>query len=192
MPSINGLDEKKKELASPTNKFLLGRFTIVHVISGSIKVKVEGSQSKILETEHTLVCEREENCAPTDVSMTPVTDEPAKVLMIQLMVFKSERGLESPAITPMLPPVLSKTRGQSGSLGEFQLDPKAQKWESVHRYKPPVFAERIKNESDVPPPVVRDSLVIEEFPMGTISTAWINMVKEGFSEWIRIPVIIAR
>jgi hypothetical protein len=28
--------------------------------------------------------------------------------------------------------------------------------------------------------------------MGTISTAWINMVKEGLSEWIKIPVIIAR
>ena len=44
----------------------------------------------------------------------------------------------------------------------------------------------------MPPPVVRDRLVVEEFPAGTISTAWINMVKQGLSEWIRVPVIVAR
>ena len=44
----------------------------------------------------------------------------------------------------------------------------------------------------MPPPIVHDRLVIEDFPVGTISTAWINMVKQGLSEWIRIPVIVAR
>ncbi|KAI8896172.1 hypothetical protein BC833DRAFT_598658 [Globomyces pollinis-pini] len=65
-------------------------------------------------------------------------------------------------------------------------------WESAHKYKPPVFSARYRNESDVPPPVIRDHLVIEEFPAGQISTAWINMVKQGLSEWIKVPVIIAR
>ncbi|KAJ3203514.1 hypothetical protein HDU67_010146 [Dinochytrium kinnereticum] len=65
-------------------------------------------------------------------------------------------------------------------------------WESAKHYRPPVFSARYQNESEVPPPVVRDSLVIEEFPAGKISTAWINMVKQGLSEWLRIPVIVAR
>ncbi|KAJ3257573.1 hypothetical protein HK103_004482 [Boothiomyces macroporosus] len=65
-------------------------------------------------------------------------------------------------------------------------------WESAHHYIPPVFSDRYSNESDVPPPIVRDDLNIEDFPAGTISTAWINMVKQGLSEWIRVPVIVAR
>jgi len=65
-------------------------------------------------------------------------------------------------------------------------------WESARHYRPPVFSARYVNESEVPPPIVRDTLVIEEFPIGKISTAWINMVKQGLSEWIKVPVIIAR
>ncbi len=64
--------------------------------------------------------------------------------------------------------------------------------DSAKAYKPPVFSARYQNESKVPPPVVRDTLNIEEYPKGKISTAWINMVKQGLSEWIRVPVIIAR
>lgn len=55
-----------------------------------------------------------------------------------------------------------------------------------------MFSDRYLNESQVPPAVIRDRLVIEEFPAGTISTAWINMMKQGLSEWIRVPVIVAR
>ena len=65
-------------------------------------------------------------------------------------------------------------------------------FESAQLYRPPVFSDRYINESDVPPPVIRDRLIVEEFPVGTISTAWINMVKQGLSEWIRVPVIVAR
>ena len=68
----------------------------------------------------------------------------------------------------------------------------ASNWESAKPYRPPTFSERYKNESEVPPPVIKDSLVIEDFPVGQVSTAWINMVKQGLSEWIRIPVIVAR
>ena len=65
-------------------------------------------------------------------------------------------------------------------------------WESAKLYKPPTFTSRFLNESEVPPPVVKDTLIIEDHPRGTISTVWINMMKQGLSEWLRIPVIVAR
>jgi hypothetical protein len=65
-------------------------------------------------------------------------------------------------------------------------------WDSARPYKPPIFSARYKNESEVPPPVIKDTLDINEFPSGQMSTCWINMVKQGLSEWIRIPVIIAK
>lgn len=60
------------------------------------------------------------------------------------------------------------------------------------QYEPPHFLSRYQAESEVPPPVVRDRLVIDDFPRGTISTAWIKMMKQGLSEWLRLPVIVAR
>lgn len=65
-------------------------------------------------------------------------------------------------------------------------------WDSARLYHPPHFSARYLSESQAPPPVVKDSLVIEDFPVGHISTCWMNMVKQGLSEWIRVPVIIAR
>ena len=65
-------------------------------------------------------------------------------------------------------------------------------YESAKPYKPPIFSARYQNESKVPPPIIRDTLDIDEYPKGQISTAWINMVKQGLSEWVRVPVIIAK
>lgn len=65
------------------------------------------------------------------------------------------------------------------------------KFDSTQLYEPPPFA-LIPQDTDVPPPVVRDRLVIEDYPVHTISTAWIKMVKQGLSEWIRLPAIICR
>ncbi|TPX35144.1 hypothetical protein SmJEL517_g02366 [Synchytrium microbalum] len=65
-------------------------------------------------------------------------------------------------------------------------------WDSARHYRPPSMSARYVNESDVPPPVIRDTLDIEEFPVGKISTVWINMMKQGLSEWLRVPVIVAR
>ncbi|KAJ3268176.1 hypothetical protein HDV01_003359 [Terramyces sp. JEL0728] len=79
-----------------------------------------------------------------------------------------------------------------GNVGKGKTNLSTKYWESAHHYIPPVLSDRHCNESDVPPPIVRDDLNIEDFPAGTISTAWINMVKQGLSEWIRIPVIVAR
>ncbi|KAL9546455.1 hypothetical protein MBANPS3_006656 [Mucor bainieri] len=57
-------------------------------------------------------------------------------------------------------------------------------------YEPPNFS--LNQDTDVPPPVVRDRLVVEDYPKHTISTAWIKMVKQGLSEWLRMPVIVCR
>jgi hypothetical protein len=65
-------------------------------------------------------------------------------------------------------------------------------WEPAKIYKPPVFSSRYQDVAQVSQPVVKDTLVIDEFEKGKISTVWINMMKQGLSEWIRIPVIIAR
>ncbi|CAO3638018.1 unnamed protein product [Cunninghamella blakesleeana] len=58
-------------------------------------------------------------------------------------------------------------------------------------YSPPTAA-LLHKDTDVPPPVVRDRLVIEDYAPFTVSTAWIKMVEQGLSEWIRLPVIICR
>ncbi|KAG0179624.1 hypothetical protein DFQ28_002662 [Apophysomyces sp. BC1034] len=58
-------------------------------------------------------------------------------------------------------------------------------------YEPPAFA-LLHPETEMPPPIVRDRLVIEEFPKHTISTAWIKMMSQGLNEWIRLPVIVCR
>ncbi|KAG2231303.1 hypothetical protein INT48_006414 [Thamnidium elegans] len=79
------------------------------------------------------------------------------------------------------PPV--KERRSSVSLGG--------KMESSQIYEPPTF-DFLNQDTDVPPPVVRDRLVVEDFPKHSISTAWIKMVKQGLSEWLRLPVIVCR
>ncbi|KAI9300819.1 hypothetical protein BJ944DRAFT_170186 [Cunninghamella echinulata] len=58
-------------------------------------------------------------------------------------------------------------------------------------YNPPTAA-LLHKDTDVPPPVVRDRLVIEDYAPFTVSTAWIKMIEQGLSEWIRLPVIICR
>ena len=65
------------------------------------------------------------------------------------------------------------------------------KMESSQIYEPPTF-DFLNQDTDVPPPVVRDRLVVEDFPKHSISTAWIKMVKQGLSEWLRMPVIVCR
>jgi hypothetical protein len=58
-------------------------------------------------------------------------------------------------------------------------------------YVPPIFA-LMHNETDMPPPVTRDKLEVTEFPIHSISTAWIKMMTHGLSEWIKLPVIVCR
>ncbi|KAJ3226896.1 hypothetical protein HDU81_007013 [Chytriomyces hyalinus] len=250
----------------PTTKILLGAFTIVHVVSGSIRASVNNDPKTIkVSAGQTLICERDEESAPADFTMTPVMSsgndnlvagnlkghQDATIYIIQIHMkpsvksrqdslsgFGSARGslafygpatestfnLASPAV-PLLPSSVdepaataSQSRGRKGSIIIFDdaenkpSHPSGQPgsnaitenhqsrygghgvkyWESARHYRPPTFSARYQNESDVPPAVVRDSLVIEEFPMGKISTVWINMVKQGLCEWVRVPVIVAR
>ncbi|KAI3654439.1 hypothetical protein MP228_001158 [Amoeboaphelidium protococcarum] len=38
----------------------------------------------------------------------------------------------------------------------------------------------------------KDSFNVEDFPIGQISTAWIKVMKQGLSDWLKIPIIVAR
>lgn len=58
-------------------------------------------------------------------------------------------------------------------------------------YQPPAFA-LIHKDTDMPPPVTRDKLEVDEFPLNTISTAWIKMMTQGLSEWLKLPIIVCR
>lgn len=58
-------------------------------------------------------------------------------------------------------------------------------------YHPPSFA-LTHQDTDMPPPVTRDRLEVDEFPLRTISTAWIKMMTQGLSEWIKLPIIVCR
>jgi len=65
----------------------------------------------------------------------------------------------------------------------------------LHQYKwtrTPYVAPTSANQTLAPPPIVVDDLDINSFEQGKIHTAWINLVQDGFGEWIKIPVIIAR
>ncbi|KAJ3074946.1 hypothetical protein HDU98_009721 [Podochytrium sp. JEL0797] len=238
--------------AMPTNKILLGAATIVFVVSGSIRVSVNGDKKTTrVNAGETLICERDENSAPADFTMSPVTtndkaaagnlngNQDALIYIIQihlkhdalpnkrdslyndlrsstqffgpttestfnLNASMSPNGIPLPPGVAPIPRPLRERRGSiiiydDPATTEKSPQPAAgsmahgvKYWESAHHYRPPTFSARYQNESDVPPPVVRDSLVIEEFPMGKISTVWINMVKQGLSEWVRVPVIVAR
>lgn len=58
-------------------------------------------------------------------------------------------------------------------------------------YEPPAFA-LIHKDTNMPPPVTRDRLDVDEFPLKAISTAWIKIMTQGLSEWIRLPIIVCR
>jgi hypothetical protein len=75
-----------------------------------------------------------------------------------------------------------KERRDSINIGSF--DPKA-------IYEPPAFA-LIHKDTDMPPPVTRDKLEVDEFPLSKISTAWIKIMTQGLSEWIKLPIIVCR
>ena len=175
-----------------------------------------------LDKGEAIVCERLDASSPADLSILPLTEngnepEDALVLLVQINTVKSITGIEltTPELKPMsvtrpmrdrtssiiifdelnaTPPHISVPALDSQmSLMDLTSIGQAPPYlESAKRYIPPAFTERSLNECEVPPPIIIDSLVIEDFPTSQISTAWINMVKQGLSEWIRIPVIVAR
>ena len=59
--------------SAPTQKILLGNFTIVYVITGAIHVQIEEDQSnRIVNAGETMIIERNDQAEPTDFAMTPV------------------------------------------------------------------------------------------------------------------------
>ncbi|KAJ3190625.1 hypothetical protein HK101_008528 [Irineochytrium annulatum] len=241
--------QKSSATVAPTRKILLGTFTIVYVVSGTIHVTVDSDAGTVhtVGAGNTLICERHNEAAPTDFTMRPLVkkhpkglhltdNQDATVVIIQVhmkpqmqrnSLGDSSTNLAGPispqSATSQHPPPLRPPRGRTGSIIIYDDQPlwnlpremdsqvslegsigalaaaagatgtlPVKFWESAKHYRAPTFSARYQGESEVPPPVVRDSLVIEEFPEGKISTAWINMVKQGLSEWLRIPVIVAR
>nr|KAJ3423084.1 hypothetical protein HK105_003317 [Polyrhizophydium stewartii] len=202
--SEQDLFSEEEKVAARTSKMLLGNFTIVYVVTGSIQVTVEGdNQMRVLNQGQVLICERDEEAAPTDLTMTPnLKPQQAPSKAPKDFVMKGGLGIaghvdsgsiivydDQPAW--IVPKELERQQTLT-DVGMISPNLATKFWDSAHQYRPPVFSARHQNESVVPPPVVCDSLVIEEFPAGMISTAWINMVKQGLSEWLRVPVIVAR
>ncbi|KAF7728517.1 hypothetical protein EC973_005921 [Apophysomyces ossiformis] len=106
------------------------------------------------------------------IEASPTTTDEANELANQLMRRSSLSSLDECA------------RRDSLAVLQGVLDP-------TQMYEPPAFA-LLHPETEMPPPIVRDRLVIEEFPKHTISTAWIKMMSQGLNEWIRLPVIVCR
>ncbi|KAJ3130038.1 hypothetical protein HK098_006750 [Nowakowskiella sp. JEL0407] len=250
---------KNNSKKGPANsKMLLGHFMIVHVITGSVHIDIDGDveKTRIVKSGQTLICERHDESAPTEYSITPVNPKklplPSGLKGVQrfnllfindnnLFLFKEHHdatlvviqiSLKRERTTSFLentqsastvslsnfsrmsrrnsiivydesPSRISRLESQASFPDEMKSPSNVpigyttsglpvKFWESARHYRPPIFSARYQNESDVPPPEVRDTLVIDEFPKGKISTLWINMVKQGLSEWIKLPVIVAR
>ncbi|CAO3587338.1 unnamed protein product [Absidia cylindrospora] len=67
----------------------------------------------------------------------------------------------------------------------------ANSYDPTQLYKPDsIFAIHVR--ADMPQPVVRDRLMIEDFPEHSTNTVWIKMMTQGLNEWVRIPVIVLR
>ncbi|KAL6064876.1 Succinylglutamate desuccinylase/aspartoacylase [Balamuthia mandrillaris] len=62
----------------------------------------------------------------------------------------------------------------------------------AQRYVPPSLRSRFRAESEAPPAETKDSLDIRDFPKGEVRSAWINMFRSGLSDWVRVPVLVAR
>jgi environmental stress-induced protein Ves len=152
------------------------------------------------------------NTPSGDVNIPLEEQGDAIVVMIQITYqTNSSTGLLSPLLppTPTDHPRLART--STGSIIVFDDQPwmngrdsvelasptssttnlQAKFYDSAHHYKPPKFSDRFVREDQVPPAIVRDSLDLKEFKKGAIHTVWINMMKQGLSDWIRVPVIVA-
>ncbi|KAI9269413.1 hypothetical protein BY458DRAFT_533758 [Sporodiniella umbellata] len=74
--------------------------------------------------------------------------------------------------------------GRRDSLAGISFDPSIV-------YHPPSMA-LSHQDTDLPPPVTREKLEVNEFPLGTIRTAWIKIMTQGLGEWVKLPVIVCR
>jgi redox-sensitive bicupin YhaK (pirin superfamily) len=71
----NSSNAEKSSKGSKTSRILLNHFTIIYVVSGSISVAVNGAETDedaIVKAGQTLVVDRHEDAAPTELEMAPV------------------------------------------------------------------------------------------------------------------------
>ena len=197
---------------TPINTILLGSMTILYVLKGSVKVVLgESTDSRVkedLEVDQACVFNKDDENTPTDLSITPLATQDATVLIIQIHLSKpSSASLtvppkpptrsgsiivfdDQPMIWNLSPPTLLMRRDSGDVSPTPNLSLKF--YESAQHYHPPIFSDRHRLATQVPSPKIVDTLVIEDFPRGQVSTVWVNMVKQGLSDWIKVPVIIAR
>eukprot|EP01094_Clydonella_sp_ATCC50884_P011192 TRINITY_DN20_c0_g1_i1.p2 TRINITY_DN20_c0_g1~~TRINITY_DN20_c0_g1_i1.p2 ORF type:complete len:394 (-),score=131.17 TRINITY_DN20_c0_g1_i1:191-1372(-) len=55
-------------------------------------------------------------------------------------------------------------------------------------YQPPVAVPPMP----LPPPSTIDTFDVKDFEAGLVHSCWLNVVQDGFGEWVRVPLIIAR
>ena len=89
---------------------------------------------------------------------------------------------------------MNLTASNVSGLGPFSTlgSPPIVQFSASQIYEPPEWVVNQVFESDMAPAIDMDELNLDEFPVGKISTAWIRMMKQGLSDWIRIPVTVAR
>jgi environmental stress-induced protein Ves len=205
--ALESLTEDLSSEIHTSHKILLSHTTLLYIISGNLELTIDSTHSYQMHPHQMLWIQRQDQMSPTELMIRSLNhSEEAKVLLIQIDYkpasndvpnpYKLTRTTTGSAFVYVERPGTERSHvdlsastldltGSMTSLGSCHL-------ESIRHYKPPSFTSRAQNESAVPPAVCRDSLNIEEFPKGIISTVWINMVKQGLSEWVRIPVIVAR
>ena len=73
---LNPSDSNKAQ-STASSKLLMGNYTIIYVISGSICIKTMHSefQNLRLVKGEAIVCERLDSSSPADISMTPDLDQ---------------------------------------------------------------------------------------------------------------------
>lgn len=124
--------------------------------------------------------------APTAIPATADTDlEDMRSKLKKMDVTASQMNQEPEAVSNEETIDQQKYRNERrGSINIGSFDPSA-------IYEPPAFA-LMRKDTDMPPPVTRDKLEVDEFPLNSISTAWIKIMTQGLSEWIKLPIIVCR
>ncbi|KAI7893363.1 uncharacterized protein EV154DRAFT_501775 [Mucor mucedo] len=179
-------------------------------------------QHLLLKAGETLLLERDEDASPTSILMKattrtqqgPFSGIEATVVVIQIEEGKTYGGtLQKQASTSPTADVVPSQRRQTDRRPslivsvdqpntEFNQLNITEKIENERRdsygsfdpsiiYEPPAFA-LMHKDTDMPPPVTRDRLDVDEFPLKAISTAWIKIMTQGLSEWIKLPIIVCR
>ncbi|CEI98949.1 hypothetical protein RMCBS344292_13044 [Rhizopus microsporus] len=197
-------------------KLILGAFALVYVVEGNVRISLDENSPQgyqgVLKAGQTLCVERDEDASPTSMVIQSSDStgnvshrdlEEATVITIQVTESKPKGApstigtmsdyfainnnnqptstANTPAVREDDVPSRRREPRRKGSLVVYDSQPiSKENRNNVHLLQ------------DVPPPVVRDRLVIEDFPVHSIHSVWIKMVQQGLGEWLRLPVIVCR